>query len=324
LKEELISELEPFSESSLDIENLENKPFQYNELILMTQSTKTNKISKKSNRLIQLKPNSIEYGRTLEIFHDHIIAKSKIEKKSNITFKFMNSLTLNFKRPSLFEFLRLKNQETGVSSHFSILTLVPFLLNVGQNCRVLEAGTGSGCMSLCLSERLGTDGILHSFDVNPKSTINARQDFNKWRQSFNISNESNPWPDNVKFNHSNILETELSERFNDFYDAIYLDMSALDLAIHKVYRLLKPGGLIVINGMHLTQIIKCLKMIDTNKIPLVNESILQPNNIFWDCHKISVSDDYTCREEDKLLQKNKHGGLLFNYWPGFLAKFRKI
>ena len=57
---------------------------------------------------------------------------------------------------------------------------------------------------------------------------------------------------------------------------------------------------------------------------------IEPSNRFWELRRIhEQSGDYdplkwTCRLEDRFVEKFKRGGTWFNYWSGFLIKFRKV
>jgi hypothetical protein len=120
-------------------------------------------------------------------------------------------------------------------------------------------------------------------------------------------------------------------------------MANIDIAIENAYKLVKPNGVVVINALHLTQIIRMLNNIRKKGIPFESELIIEPSNRFWDIRKIldgpksnesldeqsnmaSKNSDFnwTCRLEDRFDEKYKRGGLFFNYWSGYLIKLRKI
>lgn len=133
------------------IENKNNVSFKYNELLIckVFNEGKHNY----SNRMFVLKENGIFSLRYFNIFHEHIIYKSlskttEERRNFNVTFELL-SKRFEFKRPTLYEYANLKSQ-TAVSSHFSILSLAPILLELGKNTKVLECGTGSGTMTLFL------------------------------------------------------------------------------------------------------------------------------------------------------------------------------
>ena len=274
----------------------------------------------------------------------------------------MYSSAVYFKRPSLYEYVTYKEQ-TAVSSHFSVIALVPMLLELSKSSRVLECGTGSGSMTLFLSEKLGHSGVLHTFDITENKTNKAKEFFRQWKDSFDLTanNEYEKWPSNVKYGTCDFAEQDFGPFFNEFYDAVYLDMLKVEKGILNAHKMLNVDGVIVVNFLHLSQLMKSLNAIRKNGLCLEHEVIIEPANRLWEMRRIKNDHKYknkkllelnaneieeneenskneteensgneqnddlnwTCRLEDKFLEKFKRGGLFFNYWSGFLVKFRK-
>lgn len=225
---------------------------------------------------------------------------------------------------------------------------MPLLLELDKGSRVLECGTGSGSMTLFLSQHLGESGLLHTFDVTADRQLKAARYFTEWKRSYDLRPQVEKWPANVKFGCMNFNEdTSLVSRYRNFYDAIYLDMAEIHLGMLKAYELLRPGGVLVVNCMHLSQALKSLNAIEKRGVSgrLKQEVVLEPANRLWEIRKIRSGgrenrnklDDnnndenkdngdlnWTLRLEDRFGEKFKRGGLFFNYWQGFLVKFRKI
>lgn len=307
------------------------KPLKFNEILVCKNYKKQSlKTFKYTCRLIKLEANKIFMNKTFNIFHEHIVAKSEILNQSNVTYKLFSDW-VTFKRPTLYEYIQLKEQK-AVSSHFSILSLVPMLLEIKDYSKVLECGTGSGSMTLFLSEKLNHNGQLHTFDITDTKVQSAKEYFIDWKQSYDLSarNDLEKWPQNVKFGQMNFTTHEFDPKFNEYYDSIYLDMADTNLALLNAYKLLRKDGVLVINALHLTQVIKCLNTIKEFDLKLENELVLEPSNRFWELRRIhEQSGDYdplkwTCRLEDRFVEKFKRGGTWFNYWSGFLIKFRKV
>jgi len=140
-----------------------NEPFKFGEfincrLIVSPLNSNSKTPPTVSNRLIRLEHGRVFKTRRFDVFHEHIC------RLRSFTFK---NLRFDFKRPSLYEYISLKEQQ-AVSSHFSIISLVPLLLEIEKGSRVLECGTGAGSMTLFLSERLGDTGLLHTFELDSK------------------------------------------------------------------------------------------------------------------------------------------------------------
>lgn len=299
------------------------KPFKSNELIVAKIFDKSKKYENQSCRLFKLEQNGIFRTKLIDIFHEHIIYKSLINQR--VTFE-VASRIVDFRRPSLYEYISLKEQQ-AVSSHFSIVTLVPLLLEIGKNSKVLECGTGSGSMSLFLSEHLGNNGCLHTFDINKLKSQKAKKSFIEWKNSYDLW-AGEKWTDNVKFGFMDFNgDNRWADQMPEFYDAIYLDMADLSQGIQQAYKMIKKDGVLVVNAMHLTQIISCLNAILNKKIAFQLELVMEPANRFWELRKVKQNDSplaWTSRLEDRFSEKYKRGGLYFNYWQGFLAKFRKL
>lgn len=312
-----------------------NQTFKYDELIVCKSISKLSKHSNVSNKLIKLTPNSIYRNHTLSVFHEHIIERSRQNSASSVSFNLLAE-HVTFSRPTLYEYTTLKEQ-SAVSSHYSIISLVPMLLEIGRHSRVLEAGTGSGSMTLFLSECLGDTGLLHTFDIHERKMENAKKCFQAWKDSFDLSAGSQRWPSNVKFGLRDLCTEELGSEYHEFYDAIYLDMGNLDKAVLNAYKLLKVNGVLVMNALHLTQAMRVLNTIEDHGLGLKHELVVEPANRLWEIRKIpkgkrndlSMDTDYesldwTCRLEDRFDEKFKRGGMFFNYWSGFLVKLRKV
>lgn len=332
-----ISDLD-FNETTCHRTNT-TRPFQYHEFILCKSVSQLGK-HKISNRMIQLDQNGIYQNKSLAIFHEHIIEKSRRGNDRDVTFNLFSD-RVTFSRPTLYEFVTLKDQ-LAVSSHYSVISLVPMLLEIGRHSRVLECGTGNGSMTLFLSERLGNEGILHTFDIGDHKVTSAKKHFLKWKQSYDLSCDStHQWPSNVKFGVRNLCEENFSDEFHEFYDSIYLDMANLGTAVTKAYKLLKKNGVLVMNALHLTQALNVLNVIREAELGLEHEIIMEPANRLWEVKKVRQGTErfpdlmnqkragqdelsWTCRLEDRFDEKYKRGGMFFNYWSGFLVKFRKV
>ncbi len=124
------------------------KPLQFNELLVCKNFIKLKKGFKLTCRLVKLEPNGIFRNKTFSIFHEHIVAKSNSARMNSINYNMFDDW-IGFKRPTLYEYVLLKEQQ-AVSSHFSIISLVPMLLEIEDNSKVLECGTGSGSMTMFL------------------------------------------------------------------------------------------------------------------------------------------------------------------------------
>ena len=103
--------------------------------------------------------------------------------------------------------------------------------NLYPGAEVLEAGSGSGALTIALSDAVGSAGHVYSYDV--------REDMSNMAKT-NLTGIAKH-PDNVQFFTediaNNIYQSEL--------DCAILDMPEPWHTIQKVYESLKPGGIIL-------------------------------------------------------------------------------
>ena len=168
-----------------------SEALKYGELVLAKMHKKQGRQSEDYTcKMFILQENGILSHRYFSIFHEHIISQSaavSAKFKSRDQFfrisPFRETVKgipfIEFKRPTLYEYIRLR-EHNAVPSHYSILSMVPLLLEIGRRSRILECGTGAGAMSLFLSERLGPAGRLDTFDVLKVKEEKARAKFNEW------------------------------------------------------------------------------------------------------------------------------------------------
>ena len=265
--------------------------FKSNELVIAyIRNFYYNQNSLGSSRIIELTDKGIFKTKYFDIMHKHIIDRNvdncyfKIEPENSIK---AHKIVINVRRLNLFEYI-FKCSTVAVPSQFSILSFVPFLLELDKSKKILESGTGNASMTLYLSQYLdaNSNGLIHTFDVKPVER--AKAFYTKWKNSYDIFSQSKLF-DNVEFFSSDITKHEFGEEFNGFYDAFYFDLPDSSFAIKNAYRLLKSNGIIVINVLHLTQLMGCLKVIEDNNLNLVKEIILEPSTRMWEVERYTAA-----------------------------------
>jgi tRNA (adenine57-N1/adenine58-N1)-methyltransferase catalytic subunit len=95
--------------------------------------------------------------------------------------------------------------------------------------RVLEAGVGSGALTLSLLRAVGEKGFVHS--------VERRQDFAENART-NIENYFGVVPKNWKLDVGSVQE----EKFNEKFDRVILDMLAPWECVAMAAEVLRPGG----------------------------------------------------------------------------------
>ena len=101
--------------------------------------------------------------------------------------------------------------------------------DIYPGARVLEAGVGSGALTLSLLRAVGPEGFVHS--------VERRQDFAD-NASANLTNYFSGLPKNWKLDVGSVQEQDFSEKF----DRVILDMLAPWECVEMSANVLRPGG----------------------------------------------------------------------------------
>lgn len=101
--------------------------------------------------------------------------------------------------------------------------------DIYPGARVLEAGVGSGALTISLLRAVGTNGSIHSFE--------RRQDFAD-NATANVNNYFGKEPENWFLTVGSVQEQEIAEEF----DRVVLDMLAPWECVEMAARVLRPGG----------------------------------------------------------------------------------
>ena len=101
--------------------------------------------------------------------------------------------------------------------------------DVYPGSRVLEAGVGSGALSLSILRAVGSEGRLHSFE--------RRDDFAEIARK-NVADYFGTVPKNWSLTVGSVQDTE----HEDTYDRVILDMLAPWECVEMAAKVLRPGG----------------------------------------------------------------------------------
>jgi tRNA (adenine57-N1/adenine58-N1)-methyltransferase len=101
--------------------------------------------------------------------------------------------------------------------------------DVYPGARVLEAGVGSGALTISLLRAVGPEGFVHS--------VERRQDFAD-NATANLTNYFSGKPSNWKLDVGSVQEQEFPEKF----DRVILDMLAPWECVEMAANVLRPGG----------------------------------------------------------------------------------
>ncbi len=137
--------------------------------------------------------------------------------------------------------------------------------DIRSGSRVVEAGCGSGALTIVLANFVSPDGMVHSYDV--------REDF--LRQAMkNIKNAG--LADFVTFRHGDVTEN-IEEKD---VDAVILDMPNPWDAVESSFSALKPGGMLATYSPNINQVentcdtIKDMNFMDIRTIELLEREMV--------------------------------------------------
>lgn len=107
--------------------------------------------------------------------------------------------------------------------------LIVGFADIFPGAKVLEAGVGSGALTLSLLRAVGPTGLVHSVERRDEFAVNAQS---------NIQHYFNGVPNNWNLTIGSLQDQELTEK----YDRVILDMLAPWECIDQAAKVLVPGG----------------------------------------------------------------------------------
>ena len=176
---------------------------------------------KHKNHLFRLESGKVMQTHRGEIRHDDLIGQpwgSVVQSHIGRTFTLLE--------PTLAEVILELPRRTQIMYPKDI-GFILMTIGVRTGSVVGEAGCGSGAMTLALSEAVGPDGHVYSYDLHPDSLVLARKNLARFGK-----------PERVTFQEADI-ELGLDQ---SSLDAFFLDVPNPERAVGPVRAALKPGG----------------------------------------------------------------------------------
>ncbi|ANQ10343.1 Uncharacterized protein PCOAH_00038780 [Plasmodium coatneyi] len=213
--------------------------------------------------LVKLKQDGVLTNKKGTFLHKDIIGK-------NYGSKIYDSACRNYiyvlKRTPEFIALSLKKKTQTLYEHD--ISFICLLCNALPNKKIIEAGTGTGCLTYALASCVLPKGIVHTFEYNEERYEEVRNEFSNFE---NVKN-------NIKFHHKDVINDSFVEFEPGEIDSVFLDMPNPWLCVPKIKEVLKERGVFVIFLPCIEQVYKIIDALEENQFceivtyELVNKS----------------------------------------------------
>jgi len=145
---------------------------------------------------------------------------------------------------------------------------IGFLLDLAPGMRVLEAGSGSGGLTMYLARAVGPSGKVWSYESRAKHLERAKRnlkDFEDWG--------------NVTWVEANLAQAEFEP---EIFHGIALDMMEPWTVLQAVTPALKADRFLVAYLPNITQVVTLLEQIKNRQLPYLHERTMEVLHREWD------------------------------------------
>nr|XP_054758554.1 tRNA (adenine(58)-N(1))-methyltransferase, mitochondrial-like [Lytechinus pictus] len=187
-------------------------------------------------------------------------------------------IELLIRRPSLDEYVLYMKRHPTIAYPKDCCTML-MMIDAYPGDVVLEAGSGSGAMTLFLSRAVGHHGQVLSFDRERNHQVRAEKNLSLWQKSYDISHEVK-WPQNVLFYSCRLQDC--GEYIKDTQvDGAIIDMEEPSRVMSTMSQRLKPGKAMAVYVANLTMVIEIAEAIRIERLPLFIETTIEVTHKEW-------------------------------------------
>ncbi|SCO69744.1 tRNA (adenine(58)-N(1))-methyltransferase catalytic subunit TRM61, putative [Plasmodium vivax] len=213
--------------------------------------------------LVKLTSDGVLTNRKGTFLHKNIIGKkygSKIYDSACRNYIYV------LRRTPEFVAISLKKKTQTLYEHD--ISFICLLCNALPNKKIIEAGTGTGCLTYALASCVLPKGVIHTFEYNEERYEEVRNEFSNFE---NVKN-------NIKFHHKDVISDSFVEFQPGEIDSVFLDMPNPWLCVPHVKKVLKERGVFVIFLPCIEQVYKIIEALEENQFceivtyELVNKS----------------------------------------------------
>uniref|UniRef100_A0A8C9LIE0 tRNA (adenine(58)-N(1))-methyltransferase catalytic subunit TRMT61A n=1 Tax=Piliocolobus tephrosceles TaxID=591936 RepID=A0A8C9LIE0_9PRIM len=199
--------------------------------------------------LVKLQNEGVITNKKGIFLHKDIIGKEYGHKIYDTLYR--NYIYVLKKSPELIA-SSLKRQTQILYEHD--ISFICLLANALPNKTIIEAGTGTGCLTYALASSVLPYGTIHTFEFNQERYLQVKKQYETF---YNIKN-------NVIFYHKDIINYDFKGFKEGTIDSVILDMPNPWLCIKKFHNLLKERSIIVIFLPCIEQVYKIVDELEQN------------------------------------------------------------
>ncbi|KAL0969876.1 hypothetical protein UPYG_G00233670 [Umbra pygmaea] len=208
--------------------------------------------------------------------------------------KTIHGVPIIIRRPTLEEYVLYMKRGPNIA-YPKDASIMLMMMDVTEGDHVLEAGSGSGAMSLFLSRAVGSKGRVFSMEIREDHHRRAVLNFNRWRSSWSIR-RGEEWPENVCFHNADLQGASALLDRQGFH-SIALDMLNPHLALPIVTPNLLHGAVCAIYLANITQVVDLLEGLRCSNLPLRCERIFEVQLRDWLLAAAIQKDGQFCRRK---------------------------